>query len=236
VLDHLIAGEELTAEGTAELLHGRIRENLDEVMRAIEGTVTGLQKQLLRQVIDHIDDMTRRIGDMDEIIKGHVQKFEDAILAVDAIPGIGRKSAESIIAEIGIDMSRFPSAANLASWAGLCPGNNESAGKRRSGKTTKGNSMLRITLIECAKAAKRVKHSFFYAQFNRISVQRGKNRAVVAVAHSMLIAIYHVLKNNTPYVDLGSDYYERFNREKKANYYIKKLRALGVDTTALATS
>lgn len=233
VLDHIIAGNELTAEETAELLHGRIRQNLDQVMRAIEGTTTGLQRLLLRQVVDHIDDMTRRIGDMDDIIKGHLQKFEEAIQAIDEIPGIGRKSAESIIAEIGIEMCRFPSASHLASWAGLCPGNNESAGKRRNGKTTKGNSMLRTTLIECANSARRVKHSFFCAQFNRISIRRGKNRAVVAVAHSMLIAIYHILKDNEPYVDLGADYYERFNREKKVSFYLKKLKALGMDTTAL---
>ena len=142
--------------------------------------------------------------------------------------GIGKRSAEIILSEIGLDMSRFPTAAHLASWSGLCPGNNESAGKRKSGKTNKGNKYLKSTLIQCAKSAQKDKNSFFHAQYQRLVVRRGANRASVAVAHSMLIAIYHMLKDNVPFKDLGSDYYTKFNTEKKANYYLKKLQELGV--------
>ncbi len=134
--------------------------------------------------------------------------------------------AQVIIAEIGTDMSRFPTAAHLCSWAGLCPGNNESAGKRKSGKTPKGNKPLKSTLIQSSKSAQKKKDSFFHAQYQRLVVRRGMNRATVAVAHSMLIAIYHMLRDNVPFKDLGSDYYTKFNSESKARYYFKKLQEL----------
>ena len=124
-------------------------------------------------------------------------------------------------------MERFPTDSHLASWAGLCPGNNESAKKRRSGKTTKGNKLLRSTLIVCAHSAAKVKNSYFYAQFKRISARRGSKRAYVAVAHSMLTAVYHILKDGVAFKDLGADYYNQFNREKKIASYLKKLKALG---------
>lgn len=131
-------------------------------------------------------------------------------------------------------MNRFPSAAHLCSWTGVCPGNNESAGKRYSGRITKGNKALKATLVKCAKVARNVSTSFFSTQYQRISIRRGKNRPTVAVAHSMLIAIYHVLQDGVPFVDLGVDYYSRFNREKKISSYIKKLKDLGWQPTAMA--
>lgn len=126
-------------------------------------------------------------------------------------------------------MSRFPTAGHISSWSGLCPGNNESAGKRRSGKTRKGNKILKAIMVECAQVAKKNKNTFFYAQYQRLVVKRGKNRAKVAVAHSMLIAIYYMLKENKKYKDLGADFYNKFNKEKKANSYMKKLKELGYD-------
>ena len=124
-------------------------------------------------------------------------------------------------------MSRFPSAAHISSWAGLCPGNHKSAGKRKHGKTTKGNQTLKSILVECAKSARNVKGSYFSAQYQRVAARRGKNRATVAVAHSMLIAIYHILKFGVPFRDLGADYYNNFNREHKIHGYLKRLQALG---------
>lgn len=128
---------------------------------------------------------------------------------------------------IGTDMERFPTDKHLASWAGICPGNNESAHKRKSGKTTKGNAILKETLVICAHSAARVRDSYFYAQFQRLRSHRGAKKAYVAVAHSMLIAIYHVLKYGTVFKDLGADYYNQFNKESKINAYIKKLKVLG---------
>ena len=126
-------------------------------------------------------------------------------------------------------MSRFPTEGHISSWSGVCPGNNESAGKRRNGKTRKGNKILKSTLVECAQSAVQHKNSFLYAQYQRISMRRGKKRALLAVAHTMLIAIYYMIKEDKEYVDLGADFYNKFNKEKKANAYIKKLKELGYD-------
>ena len=155
------------------------------------------------------------------------ENYQAAVKALDAIPGIGRVSAEQIIAETGIDMSRFKNQHSLSKWAGVCPGNNESAGKRKSGKTPHGNKTLKSTLTQCAKAAKKNKNSFFNAQYSRLVVHRGKNRATMAVAHSLLIAVYFVLSGH-PFKDLGADYYIQFNREKKINSHVKQLSKLGV--------
>lgn len=162
------------------------------------------------------------------------QEDKDAAQAIREIPRIADNSAQVIISVIGSDMSRFPSDKHLSKWAGLCPGNNESASKKKSGKTTKGNKMLRTTLVNCAHSAVKVKNSYFYALFARISAHRGKKRAYVAVAHSMLIAIYHVLHDGVSFKDLGADYYNQFNRERKANGMLKKLKALGYEVTIAA--
>jgi len=227
LINTIIAGETLDAEGIAQLIHVSMLPKLDQIMLSIEGITTPLQRQLIAQIVDHIDDMTKRIADMDNTIKGYMEQYESAITAIDELPGIARRSAEVIISEIGIDMSRFPSAAHLCSWAGVCPGNHQSAGKRSHGKTTKGNKALKSILTQCAKAAKNCKDSYFSAQYQRIAARRGKNRATMAVAHSMLIAIYYVLKNGVVFNDLGSDYYDSFNREHKIKGYLKRLHALG---------
>lgn len=147
------------------------------------------------------------------------------------IPGIGRQSAEVILAEIGLDMSRFPTAAHLASWVGICPGNHESAGKRKSGRTNKGNPTLKTTRVQSAKTAVKRKDSFFRAQYERITVRRGANRASMAVAHSIIIAIYHMLKYHQPFKDLGRDHYHQFNPEKKINTISQKACRTRLATT-----
>ena len=233
LLDLIIADKELNSAKVGQILHGRIRPKLDQVMKSIEGVITPLQGKLLAQILDHIDDMTRRITDMDDLIKEHTAQYEKEIEALDDIPGIARRGAEVILAEIGVDMNRFPSAAHLCSWSGMCPGNHESAGKKTSGKTRKGNQTLKSILIQCAKAAKNKKDSYFSAQYYRIAARRGKNRATVAVAHSILIAIYHMLKEGIKFKDLGSDYYNRFNIENKINSYLKKLSSLGWKNPAI---
>ena len=180
--------------------------------------------------------MQRRIASLDELAEQYMAEYTEALAAIDRIPGIGTRSAQVILAEIGMDMSRFPSAEHLCSWAGIAPGNHQSAGKRKSGKTNKGNKTLKSMLIQCAKSAKRVKGSYFSSQFSRISARRGKNRADVAVAHSILTVIYHILKERVPYRDLGSDYYDSIHREHKINGYLKRLQALGWSPDAPATA
>lgn len=236
LLQRIIDDDIPDSDEVSKLVHGRMRPKLEQIVASIEGITTPLQRKLLAQIIDHIDDLNRRIGELDKLVQEYMAEYEAAIEAIDEIPGIARRSAEVILAEIGLDMSRFPSAAHLCSWAGVCPGNYQSAGRRKHGKTTKGNKALKTILTQCAKSAKTVKSSYFFAQYQRISARRGKNRATLAVAHSMLIAIYHILKNKTAFHDLGSDYYDSFNRDRKINSYLKRLKALGWEPDAIPNS
>ena len=236
LLQRIIDDDIPDSDEVSKLVHGRMRPKLEQIVASIEGITTPLQRKLLAQIIDHIDDLNRRIGELDKLVQEYMAEYEAAIEAIDEIPGIARRSAEVILAEIGLDMSRFPSAAHLCSWAGVCPGNYQSAGRRKHGKTTKGNKALKTILTQCAKSAKTVKSSYFFAQYQRISARRGKNRATLAVAHSMLIAIYHILKNKTAFHDLGSDYYDSFNRDRKINSYLKRLKALGWEPDAISNS
>lgn len=188
------------------------------------------------QVVDHLDDMMKRIGQMDNLVKRYTEGYEDASEKLDDIPGIGRQSAETILAETGLDMSHFSTEKHLSSWAGLSLENNESDGKWHSGKTAKGNTTLKTTLIQCAKAAIKKQDSFLSVQYDRLVVRRGAKHATVAVAHTMLIAIYHILKLDVPFVDLGADYYNQFNRERKINSYLAKLKKMGWQPEAVTLS
>ena len=153
--------------------------------------------------------------------------FEEALERLDTIPGVARRTAEQIVAETGTDMSRYPSAAHLCSWAGLAPGNNESAGKRKSGRTTKGNPKLRRALVEAARAAARTKNTYLSSLYHRIAARRGANRAAVAVAHRILVIVYHLLKDKQIYNELGPQYYEERRREQIAKQALRKLQSLG---------
>ena len=187
---------------------------------------------MMKELIRHLDELDIHIKNLDDEIDHFMRPDEKtAAKMIQDIPGIAEVSSQAIISVIGTDMSRFPTDRHISKWAGLCPGNNESAGKRKSGKAAKGNKVLRETLVNCAHSAVNVKDSFFSAQFARISAHRGTKRAYVAVAHSMLIAIYHILSTGEVFKDLGSNYYNQFNRERKANSMVKKLKALGYEVT-----
>lgn len=223
----LVSDELLTEEEILENIQPNMYHKSELILKALDGFLTPIQKQLILRILAHIDDMTKRIEEMDSLIKSFMSDYEEAIQRIDAIPGIARRSAETILIEIGLDMSYFPSGKCLARWSGLAPGNDETAKKQRNGKTTKGNKTLKTTLVQCAKVARKKSGSFLKAQYQRLAPRRGSNRATVAVAHSMIIAIYNMLKNNEPYRDLGEGYYNNFNREQKINRYLKKLKQLG---------
>lgn len=228
LLDYVLNNDEMMDEKTAEtLIISRISASVKEVTEAMEGIMPPFQKMMMKQVLTHLHQLSERIEEMDIIIDTYMTEYWEAIKKLEQIPRVGKKSAEIILAEIGLDMNQFPTAGHLASWAGVAPGNNESAGKRKSGRTRKGNKILKSTLAQAAKSAAKNKNSFFHAQYQRIAIRRGKNRATLAVAHSILIAIYHMLKDDQEFIDLGSDYYHQFNTEKKINSYLKKLAALG---------
>ena len=238
LLEALLSGEKIDLAKLVEmrnkkLIANNLKASDEQLADALNGVLTPLQKQMMRVMLRHIDELAAHIKELDDDIDRHMKDDEKAAAAqIQEINGIASTSAQIIISVIGTDMSRFPTDAHLASWAGLCPGNNESAKKRKSGKTRKGNALLRSTLVVCAHSAVKNKSSYFYAQFQRISAHRGKKRAYVAVAHSMLIAIYHILKDGVPFHDLGSDYYNQFNKERKINAYLKKLKALGWEAPA----
>jgi transposase len=228
LLDYVLNNEDqVDAVKAKELIITRIGASTVEVVEAMDGVITPFQKVMMKEVILHLNELATRISSMDEMIDKFMPDYYESIKKLEQMPGIGKRTAEIVLAEIGLDMSRFPTSSHLASWAGLSPGNNESAGKRKSGRTRKGNTILKSTLAQAAKAAVKNKNSFYYAQYQRVSVRRGKNRATIAVAHSMLISIYHMLQDGIDFVDLGADFYTQFNTEKKANSYIRKLEQLG---------
>lgn len=236
LLERIAANQTPDTEETARIVHKSLLPKLDDIMLAMDGITTPLQCALLSQILGHIDELEKRIASLDELVERYMAQYAEALAAIDQIPGVGTRSAQVILAEIGMDMSRFPSAEHLCSWAGVAPGNHQSAGKRKSGRTNKGNKTLKSMLVQCAKSAKRVKGSYFSSQYSRIAARRGNNRAAVAVAHSILTVIYHILKERVPYRELGSDYYDSIHREHKINGYLKRLRALGwtPDTPATA--
>lgn len=204
----------------------------EQLVEDLNGVLSPIQKRMIKELLKHLDELNEHIKNLDDEIDDYMNQNEkEAVKSICKIPGIGETSAKTIISIIGTDMARFPSDRHISKWAGVCPGNNESAKKRKSGKTTKGNPVLRSTLVQCALAAAKKKDSYFCAQYARISVHRGKKRASVAVAHSLLIAIYHVLKDKTEFRDLGNNYYNQFNKERKANSMVKKLMLLGYTVT-----
>lgn len=168
---------------------------------------------------------------MDGEVATRMDPFEEAVQRVDEIPGVGRRGAEEVLAEIGLDMSRFPTANHLASWARLCPGNNESAGKRRSSRTGRGNPWLRSALVEAAWGGIRTKGSYLSSQYHRLAARRGAKRAVLAVAHTILVIIYHLLNRGTTYQNLGSNYYDQRNREATLRRSVLRIEHLGYKVT-----
>ena len=212
-----------------------LKATKEQIIDDLNGVMSPLQRRMMKELLIHLDELNSHIKNLDDEIDNFMKPEEKkASETIQSIPGIGNTSAQAIISVIGTDMSRFPTDSHIASWAGLCPGDNESAKKRKSGKTRKGNALLRSTLVICAHSAVRNKQSYFYAQFMRISAHRGKKRAYVAVAHSMLIAIYHILEDGIVFKDLGADYYNQFNKERKINAYLKKLKALGWEAPVVA--
>lgn len=241
ILEHILSGK-LIDSAEYDVLYKQkvIAHNLkatkEQIIDDLNGVMSALQKKMMRVLLNHLDELNAHIKELDDDIDNFMKPDEkQAVAVIQDIPGIGNTSAQAIISVIGTDMERFPTDAHISSWAGLCPGSNESAHKRKSGRTTKGNSLLRETLVVCAHSAVKNKSSYFSVQFSRISAHRGRKRAYVAVAHSMLVAIYHMLRDGVVFKDLGAEFYNQFNREHKINAYLKKLKALGwnADTAAV---
>jgi transposase len=230
MLGALIAGER-DVNVLAEMSHGKMRNKRDDIKLAVVGRFGDHHAKLLALHLQRIDEMTSMIDTLDGSIIEATDEFAVQMKLLMTIPGVGQRTAEVIVAEVGIDMSQFPTAGHLASWAGMCPGNNESAGKQRSGRPHKGNPHVRVALCEAAWAASRTKDTYLSAQFRRLVKRFGKKsekKAAFAVAHSMLESMWHMMSNGEPYVDLGADHFKaRVDTEAAMKRKVKELEALG---------
>lgn len=218
MIQALLDKDRLSKEEITDMARGKLKSKVDQLVEALNGKVTDHHRFLLKLHLNNIAFLADQVQEIDEQIQKLMIPFQKEESLIQTIPGISKISAKAIISEIGVDMSQFPSEAHLASWAGICPGNNESAGVKKSGKIRKGNRYLKAILIEVAWAASRTKGSAFSAIYNNIAKRRGKKRALVAVGHQILIAVYRTLKTGEPFVDQGAEAIYRRNLEARQQY------------------
>lgn len=211
----------------AQLARGRMQEKIPQIIKALNGTIGKHQKMIIAAQLEHVDFLTKKIEDIDKEVEERMLPFKESLTLLDEIPGVGLRVAQEIVAEIGTDMERFSDSTRLSSWAGISPGNNESAGKRKTGKTTKGNKHLKSALTEAARAAAKTKNTYLSAQYKRIAARRGKNRAAIAVGHSILVIVYHILKYNKPFKELGDEYFIKQREKVVVKSAVKRLESLG---------
>lgn len=235
MLRALAAGETDSAK-MSELARRRMKRKVPELKRALAGRLTAAQRWVLSELLDQYEQVEEAIKRVEEKIGEEVERAPDpfvpeAVKLLDTIPGIGERVAETLVSEIGVEMSRFPTDGHLASWAGMCPGNNESAGKRKSGKTSKGNRYLRAALVQAAWAATPQQGTDLAAQYQRLVKRMGKKKALVAVGHSILVIIYHVLAQRTSYREMGGDYFDQRHTAQHRARLIRQLEGMGLKVT-----
>jgi len=228
MLEALLAGESAPQE-MAELARGRLREKIPQLERALAGRFGPHQRFMVAQQLAHIDFLDERIGEVSKEIGGRLRPFEQEIAKrLDVIPGVASAVTEVVLAEVGPDVSRFASADCLTSWAGICPGNNESAGKRKSGKTRKGNQALCTVLVQAAQAASMKTGSYLQAQFLRLAARLGRKKAIIALSRQILVIIYHLLRHPTSvFSEKGAHYLREDQLERTRRHHVRRLEALG---------
>lgn len=231
ILAALVAGE-TDPQALSELARGRMRSKLAQLEEALQGRFNRHHALIVGEILAKLDYMDELIDRLSDEVDKAIAPYALEVQLLDTIPGVDRRMAEALVAEVGVDMERFGSSARLASWSGLSPGQHESAGKSRGGKTRKGSKWLRTHLTEAAKAAGRSKGTYLSAQYARLRGRRGPSIATIAVAHSILVAAYHILDRKTPYQDLGDDWFiRRHSPEQHARRLARQLAALGYDVT-----
>jgi transposase len=230
MLDALVAGES-NPEAMAELARGRLRDKRPLLEQALCGRVGAHHRFILSELLCQIDSLDQSIARFDAEVAKAMLPFAEAVELLDTIPGVAPASAQVIVSEIGTEMSRFPNARHLAAWAGVAPGNHESAGKRLSGRARQGNHYLRQILVQAAHAASRMRGTYLSSLFHRLAARRGKKRAILAVAHSMVVSIYHMLVRKQVYNDLGHDYLDQLRPQVTAKRLIGRLETLGFTVT-----
>jgi transposase len=232
MIQAILAGQSDTRV-LAGLALGSLKSKREALSAALEGHVSDHHRFMLRTLWDHLQYLEKTIAQMDERIDTLMRPFVREIELLDGIPGVDKVVAHALIAEIGVHMAQFPSAGHLASWAGICSGNNESAGKRKSGRIRKGSRWLRRCLSQAAWGASHTKGTYLSAQFRQVARRRGKKRAIIATAHSILTSAYHILQDHVQYKDLGPDHFDRLDPERLKKYYVKRLQALGCQVSVL---
>jgi len=230
MLEAIVGGEE-SSKRLAEMAQGRLRNKIPELEGALEGRVTTHHRFLLRELLDHLYFVESKMRRIEQEIEVRLGPFPSEVARLCTIPGVDRVTAWGVLAEVGLNMSQFPDAQNLASWAGLCPGSHESAGKRKSGKTRKGSLWLRRCLCQAAWAVSTKKNNYLSALYRRLAARRGNKRATIAVAHNLLVIAYYILRDGTCYQDLGADYFDRLNPEGLRRRLTKRLEGLGFKVT-----
>lgn len=228
MLQALLEGER-DSTVLAQLARGRMRAKRDLLEQALCGRMQPHHAFMLTEHLSHLEYLDESIGRFTDEVNGRLSDAAEQIMLLDTIPGLSRRAAEVILAEIGTDMSRFPSAKHLASWAGICPGNYESAGKRKSGKTRKGSRWLRQLLLEAAHGAAHTKQTYLGALYRRLAARRGTKKALVAVGHAILVIAYHVLTRREPYQDLGANYFDERDRQAVERRLVRRLEQLGYE-------
>ncbi len=226
ILETMAAGGS-TPEMLADLAHGKLRAKHEELVEALQGRLNDHQRMMLQMQLDHVRYLDRQIEALDAEVAKRLVPFEAQVLQLDTIPGVNQRVAEVIVAEVGTDMTRFPNADHLVSWAGMCPGSNESAGKRRNSRTRKGNQTLRGTLTQAGWAAGRSKATYLGATYRRIAARRGRKRASIAVGRSILEIAYFVLRDGVEYQELGVNYYDERKKDAVVRHAVKRLERLG---------
>lgn len=231
-----LAAGQTDAEEMANLARRSLKRKKPELKRALEGRLTQTQRWVLGELLDQYEHLEQRVAKVEGEIRRQMETSPDpfvqeAVKLLDTIPGVGEQVAWTIVSEIGVKMDQFPTDRHLASWAGMCPGNNESAGKRKSGKTRKGSPYLRAALVQAAWRASQMKETYLSAQYRRLVKRMGKKKACVAVGHSILVIAYHVLQQRVSYQELGGDYFDKQNVEAQRTRLIRRLEALGLKVT-----
>jgi transposase len=226
MLDAMVAGES-DPEQLAAFAQGRLRQKRTELVQALHGIIGGHQRFMLKEQLGHLSELDERISRLNAEIEERLRPFEQELERLETIPGVGPTIAQELAAEMGLDMSRFASPQQLAAWAKLAPGNNESAGKRKHGRTGHGNRYLRAALVEAAHAASRKAGTYLHAQYHRLAARRGAKRAAVAVAHSILTIAYHLLSRHTTYHDLGANYFDERKEQQVVQRLQRRLERLG---------
>jgi transposase len=230
ILEALLSGKK-TPKEMAELTKGRLRQKRGQMEAALEGTIRPHQAWLIAQIVEHLDVLEENIAECDTKVEEMCRPFQEQLKLLDTVPGVNERAAQDIIAEVGVEMTPFKDQKHLCSWAALCPGNHESAGKRKSGRTRKGNQWLRTALVQCAHAAAHTKQTYLSSLYRRFT-RKGVNKASIVVAHSILEAIYFILRDGVPYQELGAEHFEESHKERAIYHHLKRLKALGVDLFA----